>query len=68
MCVEAMMQDGKALQAGTSHMLGQNFSKPFNVKFLTEKGTEEFAWQTSWGLSTRIIGALIMTQAAMIQG
>lgn len=63
MCIEAMMQDGKALQAGTSHMLGQNFSKPFNVKFLTEKGTEEFAWQTSWGLSTRIIGALIMTHS-----
>lgn len=63
MCIEAMMQDGKALQAGTSHMLGQNFSKPFNVKFLTENGTEEFAWQTSWGLSTRIIGALIMTHS-----
>ena len=63
MCIEAMMQDGKALQAGTSHMLGQNFAKPFNVKFLTENGTEEFAWQTSWGLSTRIIGALIMTHS-----
>lgn len=63
LCIEAMMQDGKALQAGTSHMLGQNFSKPFNVKFLTESGTEEFVWQTSWGLSTRIIGALIMTHS-----
>ena len=60
MCIEAMMQDGKALQAGTSHMLGQNFAKAFDVKFLTDKETVEFVWQTSWGFSTRIIGALIM--------
>ncbi|MFH1077951.1 MAG: proline--tRNA ligase [Patescibacteria group bacterium] len=59
-CIEAMMQDGKALQAGTSHMLGQNFAKPFNVKFLDADKTEHYAWQTSWGVSTRLVGALIM--------
>lgn len=61
LCVEAMMQDGKALQAGTSHMLGQNFAKPFEVKFLDEKGENQYVWQTSWGVSTRMIGGLIMT-------
>jgi len=61
LCVEAMMQDGKALQAGTSHMLGQNFAKSFNVSFLDEKGARQFVWQTSWGVSTRMIGGLIMT-------
>ncbi|OGI34340.1 MAG: proline--tRNA ligase [Candidatus Moranbacteria bacterium RIFOXYA2_FULL_43_15] len=62
-CIEAMMQDTKALQAGTSHMLGQNFAKSFEVKFLDEKGESRYAWQTSWGLSTRIIGALIMAHS-----
>ncbi|PIY95475.1 MAG: proline--tRNA ligase [Candidatus Kerfeldbacteria bacterium CG_4_10_14_0_8_um_filter_42_10] len=62
-CIEAMMQDGKALQAGTSHLLGQNFAKAFNVKFLNSAGAEEFVHQTSWGLSTRIIGALVMVHA-----
>lgn len=61
--IEAMMQDGKALQSGTSHMLGQNFAKAFNVKFLNRESNEEFVWQTSWGLSTRIIGALIMAHS-----
>ena len=61
--IEAMMQDGKALQAGTSHFLGDNFAKAFNVKFLNEKNTEEFVWQTSWGVSTRLIGALIMAHS-----
>lgn len=61
LCVEAMMQDGKALQAGTSHMLGQNFAKTFNVSYLDEKGERQFVWQTSWGVSTRMIGGLIMT-------
>ncbi|MDQ7814400.1 MAG: proline--tRNA ligase [Patescibacteria group bacterium] len=59
-CIEAMMQDGKALQAGTSHMLGQNFAKAFGVKFLDADETEKFGWQTSWGVSTRLIGGLIM--------
>lgn len=63
LCVEAMMQDGKALQAGTSHMLGQNFAKPFDVKFLDEKGEKQYVWQTSWGVSTRMIGGLIMAHA-----
>jgi len=63
LCIEAMMQDGKALQAGTSHMLGQNFAKPFEVNFLNDKGETEFVWQTSWGMSTRIIGALIMVHS-----
>lgn len=62
-CIEAMMQDGKALQAGTSHMLGQNFAKSFNVKFQDEKGSEQYAWQSSWGVSTRLIGGLIMTHS-----
>ncbi len=61
--IEAMMQDGKALQAGTSHNLGQNFAKAFNVSFLDENGERQFGWQTSWGLSTRIIGGLIMTHS-----
>jgi len=61
--IEAMMQDGKALQSGTSHMLGQNFSKPFEVKFLDEKGNSQYGWQTSWGVSTRMIGALIMAHS-----
>jgi prolyl-tRNA synthetase len=58
---EAMMQDNKALQAGTSHELGQNFAKVFDLKFQTESGSIEFAWNTSWGVSTRLIGALVMT-------
>lgn len=62
-CIEALMQDGKALQAGTSHMLGQNFSKAFNISFLDDQGESQFAWQTSWGVSTRIIGALIMVHS-----
>ena len=62
-CTEAMMQDGKALQAGTSHMLGQNFAKAFKIKFLNKKEEEEYAYQTSWGLSTRLIGALIMVHS-----
>ncbi|MBP9765645.1 MAG: proline--tRNA ligase [Candidatus Pacebacteria bacterium] len=61
--LEALMQDGKALQTCTSHMLGQNFSKSFDVSFLNEKQEKEYAWQTSWGLSTRIIGALIMSHS-----
>ena len=62
-CIEAMMQDGKALQAGTSHFLGQNFSKTFNIKFLDKDNKESFVWTTSWGVTTRLIGALIMTHA-----
>lgn len=58
--IEAMMQDGKALQSGTSHMLGQNFAKAFKVKFLDENGKDQLVWQTSWGISTRIMGGLIM--------
>jgi prolyl-tRNA synthetase len=58
---EAMMQDNKALQAGTSHHLGQNFAKAFDLKFQSEAGVEEFAWNTSWGVSTRMIGGLVMT-------
>ncbi len=61
--IEAMMQDGKALQAGTSHFLGQNFAKAFEVKFLNENNKEEYVWATSWGVSTRLIGALIMTHS-----
>jgi prolyl-tRNA synthetase len=61
LCIEAMMQDRKALQAGTSHFLGQNFSKASGIKFHTAQETEEFAWTTSWGVSTRLIGALIMS-------
>lgn len=62
-CIEAMMQDGKALQAGTSHFLGQNFAKAFDVKFLNQSGKQEYVWATSWGASTRLIGALIMTHS-----
>lgn len=58
--IEAMMGDGKALQAGTSHNLGQNFSRAFNTKFLKEDGKEEFVWQSSWGVSTRMVGGVIM--------
>jgi prolyl-tRNA synthetase len=61
--IEAMMQDRKALQAGTSHFLGQNFSKAQQIKFQDQNGTEQFAWTTSWGVSTRLIGALIMTHS-----
>jgi prolyl-tRNA synthetase len=63
LCIEAMMQDGKALQAGTSHFLGQNFAKAFDVTFKNEKNQEEFAWATSWGVSTRLIGGLVMTHS-----
>ncbi len=59
-CIEALMQDGKALQAGTSHNLGQNFAKAFDVKYQTREGTWEHVWSTSWGVSTRLIGALVM--------
>lgn len=59
--IEAMMQDGKALQAGTSHFLGQIFSKAFNIKFLDAKAQEQFVWTTSWGITTRLIGGLVMT-------
>lgn len=62
-CIEALMQDGKALQAGTSHFLGQNFAKAFNVKFLNENNQQEYVWATSWGVSTRLIGGLIMTHS-----
>lgn len=62
-CIEAMMQDGKALQAGTSHFLGQNFAKAFDVKFATKKETLEYVWATSWGVSTRLMGALVMTHS-----
>ncbi len=62
-CIEAMMQDKKALQGGTSHFLGQNFAKASEIKFQSEKGQEEYGWTTSWGVSTRLIGALIMTHA-----
>ncbi|MEL7120018.1 MAG: proline--tRNA ligase [Bacteroidota bacterium] len=61
--IEALMQDGKALQAGTSHFLGQNFAKAFDVKFLNENNKEEYVWATSWGVSTRLIGGLIMTHS-----
>lgn len=62
-CIEALMQDGKALQAGTSHFLGQNFAKAFDVKFATKEGTQEYVWATSWGVSTRLMGALIMVHS-----
>ncbi len=62
-CIEAMMQDGKALQAGTSHFLGQNFAKAFDVKFTNKEGKIEHAWATSWGVSTRLMGALIMAHS-----
>lgn len=61
--IEALMQDGKALQAGTSHFLGQNFARAFDVKFMTEHNKEELVWATSWGVSTRLIGGLIMTHS-----
>lgn len=63
LCIEALMQDGKALQAGTSHFLGQNFAKAFDVKFQNQSGQLEHAWATSWGASTRLIGGLIMTHS-----
>jgi len=62
-CVEAMMQDGKALQAGTSHFLGQNFAKGFDVQFVNKENTLEYAWATSWGMTTRMIGALVMAHS-----
>ncbi len=62
-CIEAMMQDGKALQAGTSHFLGQNFAKSFDVQFLSKENKYEYVWATSWGVSTRLMGALIMTHS-----
>lgn len=62
-CIEALMQDGKALQAGTSHFLGQNFAKSFDVQFMTKEGKLEYAWATSWGVSTRLMGALIMAHS-----
>lgn len=62
-CIEAMMQDGKALQAGTSHFLGQNFAKAFDVKYTNREGKQEFVWATSWGVSTRLMGALIMSHS-----
>lgn len=63
LCIEAMMQDGKALQAGTSHFLGQNFAKAFDVKYTTKEGAMEYVWATSWGVSTRLMGALIMAHS-----
>jgi len=62
-CIEALMQDGKALQAGTSHFLGQNFAKAFDVKYTTKEGKQEHVWASSWGVSTRLIGGLIMTHS-----
>jgi prolyl-tRNA synthetase len=63
LCIEAMMKDGKALQAGTSHFLGQNFAKAFDVQFATKEGGLDYVWATSWGVSTRLMGALIMTHS-----
>ncbi len=63
LCIEALMQDGKALQAGTSHFLGQNFAKAFEVKYTDKEGKQEYVWATSWGVSTRLMGALIMTHS-----
>lgn len=63
LCIESMMQDGKALQAGTSHFLGQNFAKAFEVKFADKEGKLDYVWATSWGVSTRLMGALIMTHS-----
>jgi prolyl-tRNA synthetase len=63
LCIEALMQDGKALQAGTSHFLGQNFAKAFDVKFANKEGVQDYVWATSWGVSTRLMGALIMTHS-----
>ncbi len=62
-CIEALMQDGKALQAGTSHFLGQNFAKAFDVQFLSRENKQEYVWATSWGVSTRLIGALVMAHS-----
>ena len=62
-CIEAMMQDGKSLQAGTSHFLGQNFAKAFDVKFASKEGKLDYVWGTSWGVSTRLMGALIMAHS-----
>jgi prolyl-tRNA synthetase len=62
-CIEALMQDGKALQAGTSHFLGQNFAKAFDVKFANKEGKQEYVWATSWGVSTRLMGALVMAHS-----
>lgn len=62
-CIEALMQDGKALQAGTSHFLGQNFAKAFDVKFAAKDGSLDYVWATSWGVSTRLMGALVMTHS-----
>src|SRR6187549_375486 len=62
-CIEALMQDGKALQAGTSHFLGQNFAKAFDVKFVNKENQQEYVWATSWGVSTRLIGALVMAHS-----
>lgn len=62
-CIEALMQDGKALQAGTSHFLGQNFAKAFDVKFTSKQGVQDFVWATSWGVSTRLMGALVMAHS-----
>ncbi|MFC2101232.1 proline--tRNA ligase, partial [Bacteroidota bacterium] len=62
-CIEALMQDGKALQSGTSHFLGQNFAKAFDVKFLSKENKQEYVWATSWGVSTRLMGALVMAHS-----
>ena len=62
-CIEALMQDGKALQAGTSHFLGQNFAKAFDVKFTNKEGVQDYVWATSWGVSTRLMGALVMSHS-----
>ena len=62
-CIEALMQDGKALQAGTSHFMGQNFAKAFDVKYNNREGQQDYVWATSWGVSTRLMGALIMTHS-----
>lgn len=62
-CIEALMQDGKALQAGTSHFLGQNFARAFDVKFTGKEGTQDYVWATSWGVSTRLMGALVMAHS-----
>ncbi len=62
-CIEALMQDGKALQAGTSHFLGQNFAKAFDVKYVTKENKQEYVWATSWGVSTRLMGALVMAHS-----
>ena len=63
LCIEALMQDGKALQAGTSHFLGQNFAKAFDVQYQSKEGTLEYVWATSWGVSTRLMGALVMAHS-----